>query len=200
MAGFQSLLSIGCVLLLCGVAGAARAEGNSESVAQCGKAKVGEKAPWFAGLGLDNRPMNRDMVLRGLGGKGTVAVVFFATWCEPCKVGLRMLTAALPDLRRAGVTPILIAYQQDAETVRPFVESAGLNQMTVLLDRMGVASREFGAEVVDAGGKSAKLPLTAVIDAGGTVRTLIRREGTDYIDLLKAASTPDARAPTASAP
>jgi len=152
-----------------------------------GEATVGRESPWFAGWNLDNRVVNKKILLKKNPGKGCV-LVFFATWCEPCKKGLSVLEANLSRLRQANLVPVLVAYRQDAGEVRPWAARNGLKTVHIILDRFGKASLAFGAAVMKGESESASLPRTVVLDPIGRVRAIFGQEGDDYMDRILAAA------------
>ncbi len=88
---------------------------------------------------------------------GSPAIVnVWATWCPPCRRELPLLTATAaeaPDVRI-----LLVNQREDADTVRAYLEQAGLPPAGMLLDRRG----EVGEALRVAG-----LPTTLAFDGAG---------------------------------
>jgi peroxiredoxin len=106
-----------------------------------------------------------DIHLRDLAGRAVqlsefrgapVILVFWATWCDPCR-------AELPELNsRASVTKVLaINYGEDRETAAAYATSLELNTLTLLLDPDFIARDTY---------RIGGLPATFVVDAAGTIR------------------------------
>jgi cytochrome c biogenesis protein CcmG/thiol:disulfide interchange protein DsbE len=105
----------------------------------------------------------------------TVAVVFFATWCEPCH-------AALADIRelrrtRGGFQIVLVAVGEAPAKVRSFLaQRPGTDVAAVVLDRTGDVARAFGQD---------RFPTTFLVDGKGIVRHINRGYGRGYHDRIE---------------
>lgn len=154
------------------------------SLTEAGPARVGVEVPWFAGWTPDEQILNRTKVLQGQPpGTKAIVVVVFATWCAPCAAGLEVLVRARPALDAAGVRLLLVAFREEADTVRPWLAARGFDAKTpLILDRFGRAAAAFGAEQ----GGRATLPRTVVLAPDGTVRALLGAEGPDYLERILA--------------
>lgn len=155
---------------------------------EAGPARVGALVPWFAGWTPDDQILNRSKVLAEQPpGTRAVVVVVFATWCQPCAVGLEVLAGAREKLAAHGITLLLVAWRQEADVVQPWLRARGLDPKTpLILDRFGRAAAALGAEVAD----KATLPRTVVLGPDGTVRAIFGAEGPDYLDRIVALARP----------
>lgn len=133
---------------------------------------VGQQAPWFAGWTLDQRLINRTKLLRDKDAKGHL-IVFFATWCGPCKKKLAHLGTAKEALSAAGVRLVLVDYAEPPEQVGPFLQTfKGLQPDTVIVDQFGRMSASFGVTAKVGGKETARLPLAVLLDAEGRVKAV----------------------------
>jgi cytochrome c biogenesis protein CcmG/thiol:disulfide interchange protein DsbE len=88
--------------------------------------------------------------------QGPVLINLFASWCAPCAIE----HPELMRLKAQGVRIIGIAYKDDPDNARRFLQRLGNPYDTVLVDRSGDAGIEFGASGV---------PETYAVDAAGRI-------------------------------
>ncbi len=98
---------------------------------------VGRPAPDFTLPALDGSSMQ----LGGLRGK-PVVVNFFATWCGPCRFELPTFQALADKEAGRGLTFLLVDLQEDAASVRAFLEELKVNLPTVL-DETGEVTKLY---------------------------------------------------------
>ena len=169
-----------CVLLALALARPAAAEEApvSEQMVRCGQAAVGEEAPWLSGWTPDERVFNigkpfADPQVQRL------ALVFWASWCQPCRAGLAQLAAAADRLEAARVDVALVNVGEDNATVAAFLAEYPL-PFDVVLDPY---RNSMDTYLLRPDGRTA-LPLTVVLNRDRTVRRVIGAEGHDYVDLI----------------
>ena len=177
----RRVLVLGIVLALAaGAAPALAASKTTVALSQSGKARAGEPAPWLAGWTLANETFNLSKAFKDPS-VARVALVFFATWCAPCKAGILKLTAASKDLQAAGVRLVLVNFQDKTEDVRRYLEGNGL-AAEVLLDPFGRTRDVF----LDPSGDKVELPRTVLVGRDGKVQAIFGEEGDDYVDRVRA--------------
>jgi peroxiredoxin len=88
-----------------------------------------------------------------------VLLNFFATWCAPCREEMPGMERLYHAHRDAGFVVAAVNFQENAKTVRPFVQALKLS-FPIVLDRDGAASREYGVRA---------LPVTFLIGRDGNI-------------------------------
>ncbi len=173
-----------CALLAAPTAAGAGEALVSEQLARCGEAAVGEEAPWLAGWTLDEQVFN---IAKPFAGDDVerLVLVFWATWCQPCRRGLVELAANADRLDAAGAHVALVNVGEDNATVAGFLDKTPL-PFEVVLDPY---RNSVDTYLLRPDGRTA-LPLTVVLDRDRTVRRVIGAEGHDYVDLILEDSAP----------
>jgi thiol-disulfide isomerase/thioredoxin len=152
--------------------------GNSQILAKSGEAQVGQPAPFLSGWALDGKVFNTTKAFRDPN-THRVALVFWATWCKPCKEGLKLLNAGKAKLDAAGVSVVLVDVEEPADTVRTFLSKHPAS-FFVVLDQYGRSKKPY----LDDGNGSVALPRTVIIGRDGKVLRIIGKEGKDYVDQI----------------
>ncbi|MBN1164517.1 MAG: TlpA family protein disulfide reductase [Candidatus Krumholzibacteriota bacterium] len=166
------------VLLPAGIS--ADSSKNTESLIACGQANVGEKAPWLSGWTLNEKvfniqkPFRDDKVER-------LALVFWASWCVPCRQGMSILSDARDRLEKQGVAVILVNYGEDEKKVKDYISQTAY-PFPVVLDPSGRNAKYY---LVNREGK-VLLPKTVLIGRDGSVEAILGKEGDDYLERILA--------------
>ena len=105
--------------------------------------------------------------------------MFWATWCKPCKEGLKQLRASKAKLKSAGTRVVLINFEEQAETVKGFIQK-NHTPFPIVLDPYGRSKKAF---LEDGTGKIS-LPRTVIVGRDGKVIRIIGLEGEDYVEQI----------------
>jgi thiol-disulfide isomerase/thioredoxin len=129
-------------------------------------AREGEPAPDFTLQGLDGRPVR----LSDFAGR-PVVVNFWATWCGPCKIEIPLLVRTYEAHQADGLVLLAVDVQEDADTVRPFVDQYKMS-FPVVLDNSGQVATLYRVRAlptsifVAADGELRKAYRGAIVDGG----------------------------------
>jgi thiol-disulfide isomerase/thioredoxin len=124
---------------------------------------IGDHAPSVSLSDLDGEPVI-------LSANEPVAVVFFATWCEPCHAAVADLLA-IHEVR-GGFRILLVAVGEDAVKVHAFLEKRTLARaVTVALDPTARAARAWGQD---------RFPTTFLVDGNQIIRHINRGYGRGF--------------------
>lgn len=116
------------------------------------------ETPALPGADLAGRRLD----LRSLRGR-VVLVAFWASWCEPCADELPALAKLRARLGSRPFEVVTVNFGEGADRARQFLREHGVD-LPVLLDKDRGAGEAWGV-----GG----LPMTFLVDAGGTVRSWV---------------------------
>jgi peroxiredoxin len=119
--------------------------------------KAGDRAIDFQKTAVGGRVVK----LSALRGK-VVLVDFWASWCEPCKKELPLLSGLVPRLRSHGVEIIAVNIDDDRGHAEQFVKEHHLS-LTVVEDSDKRIVGEYGPP---------KMPTSFVVDKKGVVRAV----------------------------
>ena len=115
----------------------------------------GNIAPDFSLPSLDGK----NVQLSDFAGQ-VVVVNLWATWCPPCRAEMPMLNVYYEAFRDEGVTILAVNSEEDAPTVKQFMQTHGFS-MPVLLDSQSDVFALYQAT---------GLPTTVVIDREGRIQ------------------------------
>ncbi|MBS0209502.1 MAG: DUF2092 domain-containing protein [Planctomycetes bacterium] len=120
-------------------------------------------------------------------GKEVVVLDFWATWCGPCVQALPAIIEVTDSFKDKGVVFYAVNLQEDADTIRPFLEEKKLKP-TVAMDSDGSVANSYGVEGI---------PQTVIIDKDGTVRVVhvgaspnLKKELTAEIEAILSGKAP----------
>jgi cytochrome c-type biogenesis protein len=125
-------------------------------------ASVNRPEPAVTVRDVNGKPLN----ISSLRGR-PVVVNFWATWCEPCRAELPLLSDAAQRHSVQGVSLVAIDYEESPEAVKQFWTNLGMTGVPYL-DPGGDAAGRFGVGLHSGG-----LPVTVFIDRKGMVKSYV---------------------------
>ena len=146
---------------------------------------IKDSLPWFAVRELkdDNTPFTRGHLARLTQNHDRVALVYFATWCIPCRAGIKQIVAHQAEIEKSGTAIVLVNVgERETNKVKEFLTKLSADKLTSVSDPYGRLTEGFGLVKE---GQNISLPRTIVVDKSLKVLHLIGEEGGDYIELLK---------------
>ncbi len=145
--------------------------------------------PWFAldmkdGDGTYNGVINNDKLKEAIKQKNGKRVVFafFATWCLPCRVGLKLLGEKNDELKKRGILVVLVNIgERDYFKTDKWVKEYAKEGWPLCFDKYNNLPESFG---LTKQGVEMPLPATLVLDQNLRPLMFIGQEGDDYPQLL----------------
>jgi thiol-disulfide isomerase/thioredoxin len=121
------------------------------------EALAGKAAPAITLTQLDGKPFD----LASKKGNEIVLLDFWATWCGPCRMGMPILNKVSKEFADKGVRLYAVNLEESEEQITAFLESTGMKELTVVLDKEGSTTQPYMAE---------SIPLMIMIGKDGLVK------------------------------
>ena len=148
-------------------------------------AALKDSLPWFAvrELGDNNTPFTKRHLQQIAQKNKRVALVYFATWCIPCREGLKKIAAQSDELAKAGTAVVLVNVgERETEVLVKYLNKLSLSNFKSVVDPFGRLTEGFGLKKE---GENMALPRTIIVDSATKPLVMIGEEGDDFINLLK---------------
>jgi thiol-disulfide isomerase/thioredoxin len=163
-----------------------------------------EEIPWFAfdskdGNGAYEKVINRNNLKELARQKKYRKVVFsfFATWCVPCREGLKKMNDYSEELKKNGILVVLVNVAEkgledySCEKIERWArQNKYLNDEWLLVfDQFSNSLEDFGLQ--KNGSTEAPLPRTLITDTNLRPLMLIGVEGEDYLRIIILLQNPE---------
>lgn len=145
---------------------------------------IRDSLPWFAVREITENapPFTRANLDKYFKQYDRVAFVYFATWCAPCRAGVKKLAGATLELENHKVKVVLVNIgERDEDLIKKWVGNVGAKNITLIGDPFGRLTEGFG---LVREGESMNLPQTLVVKNDAVPLFLIGEEGSDWPDIL----------------
>jgi peroxiredoxin len=119
---------------------------------------LGEAAPAFKTVGLDDKPID----LAAHVGKDVILLDFWATWCGPCVEAMPEVDGVAKKFADRGLVFYAVNVAEDAETIKEFLKTSKL-EVPVAMDAEGKITESYGVEGI---------PQTVLIGKDGKVQVV----------------------------
>jgi thiol-disulfide isomerase/thioredoxin len=113
-----------------------------------------------------------------------VVLAFYATWCMPCKEGLKRMSNKAAELEKNGVLVALVNVAEkkfDFGKVNKWIMEYAKEGWLLGFDEFGDLPEKFG--LTERGGEM-PLPKTLLLDSNLRPLVLIGQEGDDFLQIL----------------
>lgn len=173
-----------CVLFF---AFAAFASAQGDKTMELNKpAAIADSLPWFAirEINDNNSPFTRTILEKEAKKAERTALVYFATWCNPCRAGIKRLAKSQDELKSHGINVVLVnvgVKEVEPQKIRKWVSDLGADSFKLVIDPFKVMTEGFG--LVDKSGEIA-LPKTLVLDKNAKPMFLLGQEGSDWPQII----------------
>jgi thiol-disulfide isomerase/thioredoxin len=145
--------------------------------------------PWFAldmkdGEGTYNGVINNDKLKKAVKQRNSkrVVFVFFATWCVPCREGLKLMSEKADELKKRDALIVLVNFgEDDYGKIDKWVEKYAAENWLLGFDKYANLPENFG--LAKQGGEM-PLPKTLILDSNLRPLILIGQEGDDFPQIL----------------
>ena len=145
---------------------------------------ISDSLPWFAVREVAENPLpfTRSHLAKIATKSERTALVYFATWCIPCRAGVKRLVENVEGLQKNNVSVVLVNIgERDEELVKNWVKKTEASKFTVISDPFKRLTEGFGLVKE---GEEITLPRTIVMDKGLKPLFMLGEEGSDWPQVL----------------
>lgn len=145
---------------------------------------IADSLPWFAVRTVEKNPQPFTQVILAEKAKkyDRVALTYFATWCIPCRAGIKTIVENMEALKAHNVKVVLVNIgEPDEKKIMAWVKKVGAEKIPVLRDPFGKMTEGFGFVK---NGETISLPTTLVVDSGLKPLFVVTEEGDNWPSVL----------------
>jgi len=141
--------------------------------------------PWFVARDRsDKEPFSKKHLETFVGAQTKrVAIVFFATWCLPCREGVVILRDKQAELDKHGVQVVLVnTGENEVAKVEEWIKANGNKNWLILIDKFKNIQKNTG--LISSNDSEIVFPKTILMDRELKPILLIGAEGKDWPQIL----------------
>lgn len=145
---------------------------------------ISDSLPWFAVREVTENPLpfTRSHLAKVAMNNERTALVYFATWCIPCRAGVKRLVENVEELQKNKVSIVLVNIgERNEELVKNWVKKMDASKFKVISDPFKRLTEGFG---LVREGEEITLPRTIVVDKGLKPLFMLGEEGSDWPQVL----------------
>ena len=145
---------------------------------------ISDSLPWFAvrEISENKSPFTRSHLEKLAAKNERTAIVYFATWCVPCRVGVKRLVENFDELNKNQVSVVLVDIgERDEDAIKNWVKKMGADIFTVVNDPFKRLTEGFGLVKEN---EEISLPRTIVLNKKAKPLFMLSEEGQDWPQVL----------------
>ena len=145
---------------------------------------ISDSLPWFAIREFSDNmvPFTRAHLEKLAKKSDRTALVYFATWCIPCRVGVKRLVENVDELNKNNVSVVLVNIgERDEGAIKKWLQKLNASVFTVVIDPFKRLTEGFGLVKEN---EEISLPRTIVLDSAVKPLFMLGEEGQDWPQVL----------------
>ncbi len=149
----------------------------TKTVNSLGPLQVQTEFPTFGGFDLEGNYVSLQTLLAK---EHIIVISYFATWCEPCRIGMPIIEKVVSE--QPKVSSIFIGLgERSSLPVELLLKELNIDGV-VLLDKFKKMGERHGV-VLNKG--EVILPRTFIVSKTGILETIVTTEGSDFEEILR---------------
>ena len=145
---------------------------------------IADSLPWFAIREFSDNmiPWTRSHLAKMAQKSDRTALVYFATWCVPCRAGIKRLVEQIDDLNKNKVSVVLVNIgERDESLIKNWIQKTNASKFKIVHDPFKRLTEGFGLVKE---GEEITLPRTIVVDSQLKPLFMLSEEGQDWPQVL----------------
>ena len=145
---------------------------------------ISDSLPWFAIREFSDNmaPFTRSHLAKIAKNSDRTALVYFATWCIPCRAGIKRLVANYDEIQKKKLSIVLVNIgERNEDLIKRWIANLGVSQFTIVYDPFKRLTEGFG--LVNEG-EEISLPRTIVLNKNMKPLFMLGEEGQDWPQVL----------------